>query len=183
MILKLATNLYRRLLLLTLLSPSFAHAHSMTITTADWSSGFGHPLQGLDHIVAMLAVGFWASQLRAIALWLLPLTFVSVMSIGGYIGTSGLIIPGTELIILLSGLVLSVLAVKNVSFNVKINVLIVAFFAFFHGYAHGAEVSNSADFLSYSLGFITATALLHGAGIITAIFLEFAKKPLFRIHS
>jgi urease accessory protein len=166
-------NVCRLFLISALLSPSFAHAHSMTITTADWTSGFVHPMQGLDHILAMLAVGFWAAH-TASRLWLLPLTFVSVMSIGGLIGTAGLTVPSAESIILLSGLVLSVLAVKKVRFNAKINVLIVAFFAFFHGYAHGYELSTSADFLSYCLGFITATLLLHGAGIMTAVFVQFA---------
>ena len=179
----LSKNLQRLLLILVLLSPSFAHAHSMIITTADWTSGFSHPLQGLDHVLAMLAVGFWAGQIRAQGLWLLPLSFVSVMTIGGYIGTLGLTVPSAELIILLSGLVLTVLAVKKICFNAKINVLIVAFFAFFHGYAHGYEVSNSADFLSYSLGFITATILLHGAGMVTAVFMQFAMKSQSRVRS
>ena len=126
----LSKSVYRLFFLLVLLSPSFAQAHSMNFTTADWSSGFVHPMQGLDHILAMLAVGFWAAHTPS-RLWLLPLTFVSVMGLGGLAGSSGLTLPNTELIILLSGLVLSVLAVKKVSFNAKINVLIVAFFAFF----------------------------------------------------
>jgi len=171
-----------RFILLTLFSPSFAHAHSLNFTTADWYSGFFHPMQGLDHILAMLAIGFWVAHTPTRP-WLLPLTFVSVMGLGGLIGASGLALPSTELIILLSGLVLSVLAVKEVSFNAKINVLIVAFFAFFHGYAHGFELPNSADFLSYCLGFITATLLLHSTGIITSIFLQLALKPMRRVRS
>ena len=157
-----------RIFLLFLLSPSFAYAHSMAFTAIDWTSGFNHPLQGFDHIVAMLAVGFWAAQLRGRAIWLLPLTFVSVMSLGGLIGTANVEISSAEWIILLSGFVLSVLAIKKVHFDAKINVLIVAFFALFHGYAHGTEITDSANFLSYSLGFIAATSLLHIAGILMA---------------
>jgi urease accessory protein len=171
------------LFLLALFLPSFAHAHAMSITTVDWASGFGHPLQGLDHIFAMLAVGFWAVQLRGLALWALPLTFVSVMSAGGLIGTLGLTLPNAELIILLSGLVLSVLALKKVRFDSKINVLIVAFFAFFHGYAHGVEIADATDFWSYSFGFITATILLHGAGMITAVFMQLVIQAKHHVRS
>jgi urease accessory protein len=173
----------RSLLLLALLSPSFAQAHSMNMIIVDWSAGFIHPLQGFDHILAMLAVGFWAAQLRAKAIWVLPFTFVSVMSLGGLIGTSGLTAPNSELIILLSGLVLSIFTVTKVRFNTKINTLIVAFFAFFHGYAHGSEILVSADFLPYSLGFITATLLLHGTGIMAAIFMQFILKPKGYVRS
>jgi urease accessory protein len=155
-----------RILALFLLSPSFSHAHSMAFTAMDWNSGFLHPLQGIDHIIAMLAVGFWAAQLRGVALWVLPLTFVSVMSLGGLIGMTNLEIPSAEVIILLSGFVLSVLAVKNIRFDIKVNMLIVAFFALFHGYAHGAEITDSADLTSFGAGFIVSTGLLHCTGMM-----------------
>ncbi|MDD5215815.1 MAG: HupE/UreJ family protein [Methylococcales bacterium] len=155
-----------KVLALFLLFPSFAHAHSMAFTQIDWNSGFLHPLQGLDHIVAMLAVGFWAAQLRGRAIWLLPLTFVSVMTLGGLLGTSGISLDYAETIILISGFVLSIFALKKVQFDLKVSALIVGFFALFHGFAHGAEIADSADLVSYSIGFITATSLLHIAGIV-----------------
>jgi urease accessory protein len=157
-----------KILALFLLSPSFAHAHSMAFTAIDLNSGFLHPLQGADHIVAMLAVGFWAAKLRGVAMWVLPLTFVSVMALGGLLGTLGFSLDYAETIILASGFVLSILAVKNVQFDLKVSALIVGFFALFHGFAHGSEIGNSADLVSYSLGFITATLLLHIAGILMA---------------
>ncbi len=172
----LSKNLHLLFALSILLLPNFAHAHSIAFTAIDWNSGFLHPLQGLDHIIAMLAVGFWAAQLRGQSVWLLPLTFVSVMSLGGLIGMTNIEIPSAELIILSSGFVLSILAIKKVRFDTKINMLIVAFFALFHGYAHGAEITDSANFLSYSLGFIVATSLLHIAGIMTAQCVELAMK-------
>lgn len=153
------------ILLSFLLLPSFAHAHSMAFTAIDWNSGFLHPLQGADHIVAMLAVGFWAAQLRGVAMWVLPLTFVSVMTLSGLLGTSGISLDYAETFILVSGFVLSILAVKNVQFDLKVSALIVGFFALFHGFAHGAEIADSADLISYSVGFICATSLLHLAGI------------------
>lgn len=148
-----------------LFMPAFAHAHSMAFTQIDWNSGFLHPMQGFDHIVAMLAVGFWAAQLRGVAMWVLPFTFISIMAIGGLLGTSGISLDYAETIILISGFVLSILAIKKVQFDLKISALIVAFFALFHGYAHGEEIAEFADFLSYSLGFVVATSLLHLFGI------------------
>jgi urease accessory protein len=133
-----------------------------------WSNGFNHPLMGLDHLVTMLAVGIWAAQLRGKAIWVLPVAFVGVMSLGGLAGASGLAIPSVEGIILLSCAVFSVLITRKVRFSTKVNVLIVSFFAFFHGYAHGQEISASASLISYTLGFMLATLLLHGAGILVA---------------
>lgn len=148
--------------------PSLSYAHSLHEMQLSGFSGFLHPLQGLDHIVAMLAVGFWAAQLRGVAMWVLPLTFVSVMTLGGLLGTSGFELDYAETIILSSGFVLSILAVKNVQFDLKVSALIVGFFALFHGFAHGAEIADSADLASYSVGFIAATSLLHLAGILFA---------------
>ncbi|MEI6747434.1 MAG: HupE/UreJ family protein [Methylococcaceae bacterium] len=168
-----------KILALFLFSTSFAHAHSMAFTAVDWNSGFLHPLQGADHIVAMLAVGFWAAQLRGVAMWVLPLTFVSVMALGGLLGTSGFELNYAETIILSSGFVLSILAVKNVKFDLKVSTLIVGFFALFHGFAHGAEIGNSADLVSYSLGFIAATSLLHLAGILMVRVVYFSNRFRF----
>ncbi len=143
---------------------------------SDWNHGFQHPLEGWDHLLTMIAVGIWAAQLRGVAIWMLPLTFVSVMSLGGLAGAASFAIPSVEIMVLLSGLVFSVLIVRKVRFTTRMNVLIVAFFAFFHGYVHGQEISASASLISYTLGFVIATLLLHGAGILTArlIVLAFA---------
>jgi urease accessory protein len=135
----------------------------------DLNSGFSHPLEGWDHIVTMLGVGIWAAQLRGKAIWLLPTTFVGVMSLGGISGAAKyLAVPSAEILIILSCLVFSILIIRKVRFDIKVNVLIVAFFAFFHGYAHGQEISASASLISYTLGFMIATLLLHGAGILMA---------------
>jgi urease accessory protein len=149
-----------------LLLPSITHAHSAHFQVHGWWAGFTHPFQGWDHLLTMLAVGVWAAQLRGHAMWLLPFTFVNIMCLGGFIGVNGVQIASAESFILLSGLVFSVFIVGGIRFNIKINALIVAFFAFFHGFAHGQELSNSISFLSYALGFVTATLLLHGLGIV-----------------
>ncbi|MGZ4959010.1 MAG: HupE/UreJ family protein [Methylomonas sp.] len=151
------------LLVLAFLGKQFVSLDSM-----GWSDGFSHPLMGWDHLLTMLAVGVWAAQLRGQAIWMLPLAFVGVMSLGGLAGAAGLAIPSVEGIILLSCAVFSVLITRKVRFGTRINVLIVAFFAFFHGFAHGHEISASASLISYTLGFMLATLLLHGAGILAA---------------
>lgn len=146
-----------------------------------WSNGFNHPLMGWDHLVTMLAVGIWAAQLRGQAIWMLPLAFVGVMSLGGLAGAAGLAIPSVEGIILLSCAVFSVLITRKVRFSAQVNVLIVAFFAFFHGFAHGQEISTSASLISYTLGFMLATLLLHGAGILVAKLVVFAVTCLLTV--
>ena len=151
-----------------LLVLAFLGKQLLNLDSIGWINGFNHPLTGWDHLLTMLAVGVWAAQLRGQAVWMLPLAFVSVMSLGGLAGASGLDIPSVEGIILLSCAVFSVLITRKIRFNGKINVLIVAFFAFFHGFAHGQEISTSASLISYTLGFMLATLLLHGAGILVA---------------
>jgi hydrogenase/urease accessory protein HupE/outer membrane receptor protein involved in Fe transport len=162
--------------LLALLSLSlFIKAPTILLgINSDWIHGFHHPLQGWDHLLTMIAVGIWAAQLRGVAIWMLPLTFVSVMSLGGLAGAASIAIPSVELMILLSGIVFSVFIARKVRFTTRINILIVAFFAFFHGYVHGQEISASASLISYTLGFVIATLLLHGAGIATSRLLAIA---------
>jgi hydrogenase/urease accessory protein HupE len=149
-----------------LLAVALFNALTAFVDVSGWNSGFTHPLHGGDHFLTMLAVGIWAAQLRGQAIWLLPLTFVGVMSLGGLAGAAGIFIPSAEVIILLSCLVFSVLVVRKIRFSSQINVAIVAFFAFFHGFAHGQEISTSASLISYTLGFMVATLLLHSAGIL-----------------
>jgi hydrogenase/urease accessory protein HupE len=146
---------------------------SQIAANEDWISGFNHPFQGLDHIVTMIAVGIWAAQLRGHAVLMLPLTFVSVMALGGLTGAASHL-PSAELIVILSGLVISVFIARKIQFSARINLLIVAFFAFFHGFVHGQEISASASLVSYTVGFIIATALLHGVGIFASRLMAFS---------
>ena len=160
---------YLTLLALLLVMSVLVGIFYVDISISDLNSGFLHPLDGWDHIVTMLGVGIWAAQLRGKAIWLLPITFVGVMSLGGMSGAAKyLIVPSAEILIVLSCLVFSILVIRKVCFSIKVNVLIVAFFAFFHGYAHGQEISASASLISYTAGFMLATLMLHGAGILAA---------------
>lgn len=128
-------------------------------------SGFLHPLTGLDHIVAMVAVGLWGAYLGAPAMWLLPVVFPVVMALGGAMGVLGVPLPGVEACIALSGIMLGLAVAFKARPPVWIAAIIVGFFAIFHGHAHGTELPNAANAMTYAVGFVVATGLLHLSGI------------------
>ncbi|MGZ8239502.1 MAG: TonB-dependent receptor domain-containing protein [Methylobacter sp.] len=172
---RLGINRNRLVLLLALfIAPTLVHAHPASAAVNGWYNGFSHPLHGWDHLLTMLAVGIWAAQLSGRAVWQLPLAFAGMMSFGGLAGLSGIRVPGVEMMILLSLVVFGGLVIRRVRFQATVSVLIVVFFAFFHGYAHGQEMPASASLMSFALGFMVATLLLHGAGILTARLVVFA---------
>ena len=142
-----------------------ASAHSETGVIGGFASGFMHPLRGLDHIVAMVAVGLWGAFLGAPAMWVLPVIFPMVMAVGGAIGILGIPLPGIETGIALSGVILGSMVLFAVKPPLWIAGSIVGFFAIFHGYAHGAELPNAANAITYAVGFVTATGILHLGGI------------------
>jgi urease accessory protein len=145
--------------------PSLAYAHVGVGDTIGFTQGLGHPLRGIDHILAMVAVGLWAAQCDGRARWVIPATFVFTMVLGGVIGTMGIIVPFVEQGIVLSILVLGVLVAAAVRLPLFASVLIVGLFALFHGHAHGAEMPPNVSGLAYGAGFVLATALLHALGI------------------
>ncbi len=128
-------------------------------------SGFTHPVFGLDHVVAMVAVGIWGGFLGAPAIWLLPVVFPLVMAAGGALGVAGVPLPGVEIGIAASGVVLGLLVAFGARLPLLIAALIVGVFAIFHGYAHGAELPAAADPVVYSIGFVLGTGCLHLIGI------------------
>lgn len=151
-----------------LLFPALAQAHpghEGGDVTWDFSAGFAHPLTGIDHILAMVAVGLWAAQLGGHARWLVPSAFVSVMILGAALGHTGAVVPGVEQGIAASVLVLGLLIAANARLPVAAGMGLVGLFALFHGFAHGAEMPASVSGLSYGVGFVFATALLHAAGV------------------
>lgn len=142
-----------------------AWAHNDVGHTTGFIAGLLHPLSGLDHIIAMVAVGVWAAQLGGVALWALPLVFPLVMVGGGVLALFGLPLPGVEIGIAASALALGAAIIAGLRWPVAAAAVLVGFFAIFHGHAHGAEVPAGASVLSYSLGFVGATAGLHLLGI------------------
>ncbi|GAA5541671.1 MULTISPECIES: HupE/UreJ family protein [Brucella] len=156
------TSLLIAVLLSLMASPAFAHLNPAE--HGSFAAGFSHPLSGADHILAMVAVGLWASMLGGRALAVVPLSFVGVMLLGFMAALSGITLPYVEPVILTSVIVLGLIVAMAFHASTLTAALVVGFFAFFHGYAHGGEI-GSAAFLSYGVGFALATALLHAAGI------------------
>ena len=154
------------LMLLTLLvfAPA-ALAHEGGGIAGGFYSGFVHPMLGWDHVAAMFAVGLWGAFLGNPAIWVLPVVFPMVMAIGGALGVAGVPLPAVETGIATSAVILGLMVALAARPPLGVAALIVAAFAIFHGYAHGAELPEAANPLAYSLGFVIATGLLHLSGI------------------
>ena len=150
---------------LILLLPAVAHAHVGVEPTSGLAAGLAHPFMGLDHLCAMMAVGLWAAQRGGRVIWLVPLAFVTVMAAGGVLGMFAISIPFVEPGILTSVFVLDVLIAAAVRLPLLTSVILVGFFALFHGHAHGSELPSTAAGFTYALGFLISTILLHLCGI------------------
>ena len=156
-----------RLLIIIALSTlsTGASAHVGVGDTHGFIHGFSHPLGGIDHILTMVAVGLFAAHLGDRALWLVPLTFVTVMALAGVVGMAGISLPYVEIGIGMSVVVLGLAIAFQINPPTLVAMALVGFFAIFHGHAHGAEMPESASGLEYGFGFVCATALLHAFGI------------------
>jgi len=142
-----------------------AMAHSGSGAAGGFAAGFVHPILGWDHVIAMVAVGLWGAFLGRPAIWVLPVVFPLVMAFGGVLGVVGVALPGVEIGIAISAIVLGAMVALAARLPLWVAAVIVGAFAIFHGHAHGAELPVAANPLAYSLGFVLATGLLHLAGI------------------
>jgi urease accessory protein len=156
---------YRALVAAAAAIPAVAFAHTGHDAGHGLVQGFMHPLGGLDHVLAMIAVGVIAVQLGGRALWALPLSFVATMAIAGFAGMAGLMLPGLEAGIALSVIVLGAIISTRIRLSVIVAASMVAAFAIFHGYSHGLEMVNTRSGFAFGLGFVSATVLLHLTGI------------------
>ena len=129
-------------------------------------AGFVHPFTGLDHLLAMLAVGVWAAQLGGRARWLVPTSFIACMAVAASVGMSGIALPMVESGIATSVLLLGLLIAFSIKLPVALGASIVGLFAVFHGYAHGAEMPQLSTPWIYGIGFVLSTAALHGLGLL-----------------
>lgn len=154
---------------LMLLWPLAAWAHVESGQAGGFLSGLSHPISGLDHVLAMIAVGLWGAQLGSPAVWLLPVAFPMMMAFGGMLGLMGIPVPGIEVGIAVSGIVLGALILIEKKMPLFAALLIVAFFAIFHGHAHGTELEAGQNAMLYSLGFVLCTGTLHGLGIVIGL--------------
>src|SRR6478672_3753113 len=155
-------RLFAVLLCLTAASPALAHTGSVS---GGFAGGLSHPLFGLDHAVAMVAVGLWGAFLGAPAIFILPVVFPLVMAFGGVLGILGVPLPGVEIGIAVSATVLGMMVALAARPPLWIAAAIVGAFAICHGHAHGAELPPGADAVAYSAGFVIATGALHLCGI------------------
>ena len=144
---------------------SRALAHVETGQATGFLAGLAHPVSGLDHVLAMVAVGLWGAQLGAPAIWLLPVTFPIVMALGGLLGLLGVPLPGVEVGIAASAILLGDAVMTERRLPLYAAAALVGFFAVFHGHAHGTELPPGQSGLLYSLGFVVATGCLHAIGI------------------
>ncbi len=142
-----------------------AEAHPGHLGDGGFLAGMLHPLSGLDHMIAMVAVGLFAARLGGKAIWMVPLSFVGLLAVGGVWGMMGMFLPVAESMILLSVAVLPAVAVMRWKASTAVASALVGVFALFHGYAHGLELPDGLSGLSYSAGFVTASVSLHILGI------------------
>jgi urease accessory protein len=150
-------------LLLAAAAPALAHEGDLA--AGGFVTGFLHPLLGLDHVAAMVAVGLWGAFLGAPAIWVLPVAFPLVMALGGALGVMGMPLPAVETGIAASAIVIGVAVALAFRPPIWLAAIVVAFFAVFHGHAHGAEMPGAVSPLAYAAGFVIGTGLLHLAGI------------------
>jgi urease accessory protein len=174
-------NLRKSLFAIALfLSPALAFAHAGH-DHAGLLAGLAHPVFGLDHLLAMLAVGLWAAQQSGAARWALPLTFVGTMLIGGLLGFNGLQIPLMETGIAASVLAFGLLVAVATRLPMIVALVLTALFALTHGVAHGLELPEPASPWGYAAGLVLATAALHASGYALVRLLPQAAAPLVRI--
>lgn len=151
--------------ILMLMVPGTASAHAVHGLGGGVLTGFLHPITGLDHVAAMVAVGLWGAFLGRPAIFVLPIAFPLMMVVGGILGITGVPVPAVEIGIALSAIVLGLMVAFAARPPLWVAAVIVGIFAIFHGHAHGTELPESANAVAFSVGFVVATGLLHLCGI------------------
>jgi len=151
--------------LILLVIPQMAAAHITKTGSGGFTAGFEHPLSGYDHFLAMFSVGLWGAQMGGRRVWSLPVTFPMIMVIGGVVGILGVPVPGIEVGIALSIVVLGLAIGAAWKPAEWVSLAIIAVFGFYHGYAHGAELPMAADPADYAIGFVLATGFIHVVGV------------------
>ncbi len=160
----LLRSLFLTLALCLIAVPAAAHTGHGEVS--GFTYGLMHPIGGLDHVLAMVAVGLLAYLLGGAALWGLPLAFITAMAAGGALALAGFHLPFVEAGIGLSVVVIGAMVALGKTTPGLLAAALTAVFAVFHGHAHGAEMPATASGLSYGIGFVLATALLHAGGIV-----------------
>lgn len=161
-----------------ILAPA-AQAHIISVQGGGFDAGFTHPFSGLDHLLAMTAVGLWASQLGGRARWAVPLAFMGAMSVGAGLALAGVKLPMVESGIAASVLVLGLMIAFAARLPVAVSAILVGAFAVFHGHAHGEELPQAASEALYAAGFLLATGTLHVFGLVLGSQMHRLMKPVW----
>lgn len=148
--------------------PAFAHVDASHLVIG-FSAGLAHPFLGLDHLLAMLAIGLWAAQNKRVAPWMLPVVFPAMMLAGAAIAVAGMPLSGIEIAVAASVVLLGLFIAFAIKMPVRVSSVLVALFAMAHGYAHGMELPHEASALQYGAGFAAATAILHLSGLMMGL--------------
>ncbi|MBI3546972.1 MAG: HupE/UreJ family protein [Gammaproteobacteria bacterium] len=156
-----------------------AQAHISAVHEASWSTGLAHPFTGLDHMLAMLAIGLWAAQGHGARRWIIPLTFMAAMIVGASLSWAGIGLPLVETGIASSILILGLLIASTARLSLTLSLMLVAIFAVFHGQAHASELPQTASALLYGAGFLFATALLHALGFTMGALIRQVANPFW----
>jgi urease accessory protein len=167
------------MLVLAMQFSQVVEAHLRKGEASGFLSGVRHPISGLDHVLAMIAVGLWGAQLGSPAIWVLPVAFPMVMALGGMMGLLGIPLPGTEYGIAASMILLGGAVLFELKPPLWVAALLVSFFAIFHGHAHGTELPPGQDGLLYSMGFVCATGCLHGIGVSIGLVHRWTRGQVF----
>lgn len=149
-------------LLAAMAAPAFAHISPLE--HGSLMTGLAHPFSGVDHILAMVAVGLWAAQIGGRARWIVPASFISMMAVGFLMAMNGITLPFVEPGILASIVGLGLLVALAVRIPTAASAAVVGLFALFHGHAHGGEMGVATP-ISFAIGFMIATAILHAIGL------------------
>jgi urease accessory protein len=161
-----------------------ALAHTGMGHVVGFLQGLAHSFTGIDHMLAMVAVGLMAGRLGGRAIWLVPASFMSVMALGALLGIAGAAIPFVEIGIAASILAFGLLLASGRDMTVPATMALVGFFALFHGHAHGTEAARDISGFSYEAGLLVATAVLHALGVVLALAMTryhaVTAKPLLR---
>jgi urease accessory protein len=175
--------MFRRLSISTVVlavmaAPALAHINPLE--HGSLATGFAHPFSGADHMLAMVAVGLWAAQIGGWARWIVPASFVAMMAAGFLLAMNGIYLPFVEPGILASVVGLGLLVALAVRVPTVASAAVVGVFALFHGHAHGGEL-GAATPLSFAMGFVAATAVLHMIGLGLGMAITSRNQTLSRV--
>ena len=161
-----------------LLFPICLNAHILPGQPAGFIGGMSHPLTGIDHIMVMVAVGLWASQIGGKAIWQIPAIFIGFMIFGGFLGAMGVRIPFVEQGIILSVILIGAVVAMALKPSSPASAVVAAIFAVLHGHVHGTELASlTIPEIGYAAGFTLTTAALHAFGVGLGSILQKMKKP------